>query len=86
VAAFLGESRRYVEHVDGLVRACLDEAPDGLSLAELIGGVNERLDEPWASGPDQELVYSLYGHAERQDVHPARNADGRIVYRAREQW
>ena len=60
-------------------------APDGLSLAELIGGVNERLDEPWPSGLDQELVYSLHGHAERQTVHSARNADGRIIYRATEQ-
>lgn len=81
VAAFLDESRAYVEHLDGLVRCCLDEAPAGLTLAALIGSVNEKLDEPWEAGVAQELVYSLHGHAERQAVHAARDADGHVVYR-----
>ena len=84
VAAFLDESRRYVEHVDALVRACLDEMPDGLTLRELIERVNERLDEPWEPAVAQELVYSLRGHAERAAVRAGRNADGHVVYRAKE--
>jgi glyoxylase-like metal-dependent hydrolase (beta-lactamase superfamily II) len=84
VAAFLDESRAYVEHVDGLVRACLAEVPEGLTLRELIERVNERLDEPWEPGLAQELVYSLHGHAERQAVHAAPNADGHVVYRPKE--
>lgn len=84
VVAFLDESRAYVEHVDGLVRACLAEAPEGLTLRELIEGVNERLDTPWEPDLAQELVYSLHGHAERQAVRAGRNADGHIVYRAKE--
>jgi glyoxylase-like metal-dependent hydrolase (beta-lactamase superfamily II) len=84
VAAFLDASRTYVEHVDGLVRACFDAAPEGLTLRELIERVNERLDEPWEPDLAQELVYSLHGHAERQAVRAGRNADGHVVYRARE--
>jgi glyoxylase-like metal-dependent hydrolase (beta-lactamase superfamily II) len=84
VAAFLDESRTYIEHVDGLVRTCLAEAPAGLTLRALIEGVNERLDEPWEPGLAEELVYSLYGHAERNAVHAGRNAEGHVVYRARE--
>jgi glyoxylase-like metal-dependent hydrolase (beta-lactamase superfamily II) len=84
VSAFLDESRAYVEHVDGLVRACLAEAPEGLTLRELIERVNERLDEPWEPGLAQELVYSLHGHAERQAVHTKRNSDGYVVYRPKE--
>ena len=80
VAAFLDESRGYVEHVDGLVRTCFAEAPEGLTLLELIECVNERLDEPWEPGLAQELVYSLHGHAERQAVHAKRNSDGHVVY------
>jgi glyoxylase-like metal-dependent hydrolase (beta-lactamase superfamily II) len=84
VAAFLDESRAYVEHVDGFVRACLAEAPEGLTLRELVERVNERLDEPWEPGLAQELVYSLHGHAERQAVHAERNSDGYVVYRLNE--
>jgi len=83
VAAFLGESRAYAESVDGLVRTCFAEAPEGLTLGELIDRVNERLDEPWEPSLAQELVYSLHGHAERQAVHAGRNSAGHIVYRPR---
>jgi len=84
VSAFLQESRAYVEHVDGLVRACLAETPSGLTLRKLIERVNERLDEPWEPAAALELVYSLHGHAERLAVHAGRNADGHVVYRMRE--
>jgi glyoxylase-like metal-dependent hydrolase (beta-lactamase superfamily II) len=81
VWAFLDESRRYVEDVDGLVADAFAEAPEGLTLRELIEAVNERLDEPWEPGIAQELVYSLHGHAERQAAHAGRNTQGNIVYR-----
>jgi glyoxylase-like metal-dependent hydrolase (beta-lactamase superfamily II) len=84
VGAFLDESRAYVMHVDELAKNCFADAPDGLTLRELIGCVNERLHEPWEPALAQELVYSLHGHAERLAVHAGRNAGGHVVYRARE--
>jgi glyoxylase-like metal-dependent hydrolase (beta-lactamase superfamily II) len=84
VAAFLDESHAYIEHVDGLVRACFAEAPEGLTLRELIERVNEGLDDPWEPALAQELVYSLHGHAERQALQSGRNADGHVIYRAKE--
>jgi glyoxylase-like metal-dependent hydrolase (beta-lactamase superfamily II) len=84
VTAFLDESHAYIEQVDGLVRACFAEAPAGLTLSALIERVNERLDEPWEPGLAQELVYSLHGHAERQALQAGRNADGHVIYRARD--
>jgi glyoxylase-like metal-dependent hydrolase (beta-lactamase superfamily II) len=84
VGAFLDESRAYVERIDELARACLGEAPDGITLRGLIEQVNERLDEPWDPGVAQELVYSLHGHAEQLAEHAGRNADGHVVYRARD--
>jgi len=84
VAAFLDESRTYAEHVDALARSCLTDAPNGLTLRELIARVNERLDEPWEPALAQELVYSVHGHAERQAVQAGRDADGHIVYRAKD--
>jgi glyoxylase-like metal-dependent hydrolase (beta-lactamase superfamily II) len=83
VGAFLNESRAYVEEIDGLVRACFADAPEGLTLRELIEGVNERLEEPWEPGLAPELVYSLHGHAERRAVHAGRTSAGHIVYRPR---
>ncbi len=84
VRAFLDESRAYVEHLDGLARACFAESPEGLTVRELIERVNERLDVPWEPGLAQELVYSLHGHAERLAERAGRNADGYVVYRAKE--
>jgi glyoxylase-like metal-dependent hydrolase (beta-lactamase superfamily II) len=84
VRAFLDESRAYVEDIDALVRACLDAAPSGLTLRELIERVNERLERPWDPDTAQELVYSLHGHAERLATRAGRNADGHVVYRTRE--
>ena len=81
VAAFIAETRDYVEHVDGLVRACLAEP---LTLDALIECVNQRLDPPWSDEVAPELVYSVHGHAERLVAGGAAtsvgNADGRPVY------
>ena len=82
VDAFLDESRAYVEHVDGLVEACLAEAPGGLTLRELIGCVNARLDRPWEPAIAPELVYSVHGHAERSAERAGADAEGHVVYRA----
>jgi glyoxylase-like metal-dependent hydrolase (beta-lactamase superfamily II) len=81
VRTFLEETRAYVENIDAHVRASFAEAPEGLTLRELIERVNERLDEPWDSVTAQELVYSLHGHAERLTTSTERNADGHVVYR-----
>jgi glyoxylase-like metal-dependent hydrolase (beta-lactamase superfamily II) len=84
VAAFLDESRAYVEDVDVLVRTCLTRGPGGLTLRELIERVNGRLDAPWDPGVVLELVYSLNGHVERLVqrgmVREKRNPDGHAVY------
>jgi len=81
VAAFIAESRDYVEHVDGLVRACLTEP---LTLDALIACVNRRLGSPWPDEIATELVYSLHGHVERLVALGAatsvRGADGHLVY------
>jgi glyoxylase-like metal-dependent hydrolase (beta-lactamase superfamily II) len=62
VAAFLAETRDYVEHLDGLVRSCLAEP---LTLEALITCVNQRLEAPWPDDVAPELVYSIHGHVER---------------------
>ena len=84
VAAFIAETRDYVEHVDGLVRACLAEP---LTLEALIACVNQRLDSPWPDEIAPELVYSIHGHAERLVALGAatssRGVDGRVVYEIR---
>jgi glyoxylase-like metal-dependent hydrolase (beta-lactamase superfamily II) len=81
VSAFLAETRDYVAHVDGLVRACLTEP---LTLKALIACVNGRLDAPWPDEVAPELVYSVHGHAERLVAHgtatSTRGDDGRRVY------
>jgi glyoxylase-like metal-dependent hydrolase (beta-lactamase superfamily II) len=86
VGAFLGESHAYVEQLDELVRACLVEAESGLTLREVIQGVNERLERPWEPSVAAELVYSLNGHLERLVEEGAARAeragDGPIVYHA----
>jgi glyoxylase-like metal-dependent hydrolase (beta-lactamase superfamily II) len=81
VAAFIAETRDYVEHIEALVRACLAEP---LTLDELIGCVNQRLDPPWSDDVAPELVYSIHGHVERLVAGGAAtsvgSADGRPVY------
>jgi len=85
VQAFLDESRAYVERIDALAQDCFAEAPGGLTLRALIEGVNDRLDRPWEPAAlAQELVYSLHGHAERLAEHAGRDAEGHVVYRARD--
>jgi len=75
--------RGILPSVKTITRSGFAEAPEGLTLGELIDRVNERLDEPWEPSLAQELVYSLHGHAERQAVHAGRNSAGHIVYRPR---
>jgi glyoxylase-like metal-dependent hydrolase (beta-lactamase superfamily II) len=83
VAAFIAETRDYVQHVDGLVRACLTEP---LTLDALIASVNRQLDEPWPEQIAWDLVYSVHGHAERMvalgRATSTRGDDGRLVYEA----
>jgi glyoxylase-like metal-dependent hydrolase (beta-lactamase superfamily II) len=81
VAAFIAETREYVEHVDGLVRACLAQPR---TLDALIECVNQRLDPPWPNEIAPELVYSVHGHVDRLMALGAATsvpgADGRPVY------
>jgi glyoxylase-like metal-dependent hydrolase (beta-lactamase superfamily II) len=81
VAAFIAETREYVERVESLVRSCLAEP---LTLEALIGCVNRELDAPWPPDIAPELVYSIHGHVERLVAVGAatsvRGADGRVVY------
>ena len=81
VAAFIAETRSYVDHVDGLVRACLAEP---LTLDALIDCVNRQLDPPWPDELAGELVYSVHGHAERLvslgSATSSRGHGGRLVY------
>ncbi len=82
VAAFLAETRGYVERLDGLVRSSMVEP---LTLRELISRCNERLPEPWPPGPDQELVYSVHGHVyrlvEQGLATVSRNSEDHAVFR-----
>jgi glyoxylase-like metal-dependent hydrolase (beta-lactamase superfamily II) len=84
VAAFLAETRDYVERIDGLVVAGL--SADAVTLRSLIARVNAQLDEPWPDGLEQELVYSVHGHVERLvergQARTGRNGDGHLVYRS----
>ncbi len=84
VGAFLAETREYVERIDGLVVASLDDRP--VTLRSLIARVNDQFDEPWPDGLEQELVYSINGHVERLvergQASVGRNADGYLVYRS----
>jgi glyoxylase-like metal-dependent hydrolase (beta-lactamase superfamily II) len=81
VAAFIAETRDYVEHIDGLVRECLAEP---LTLDALIECVNRELNPPWPAEIAPELVYSIHGHAERLvgvgAATSVRGDDGRLVY------
>jgi glyoxylase-like metal-dependent hydrolase (beta-lactamase superfamily II) len=83
VGAFIDETRAYVERIDGLVVEALGERP--LTLRSLIAEVNAHLDEPWPDELEQELVYSVHGHAERlveRGLATAeRDGDGLVVYR-----
>jgi glyoxylase-like metal-dependent hydrolase (beta-lactamase superfamily II) len=82
VAAFIAETRGYVEHIDGLVHACLAEP---LTLDRLIACVNQQLDPPWPDEVAPELVYSIHGHVERLvalgEASSLVGADGYVVYR-----
>ena len=81
MAAFIAETRDYVERVDDLVRAGLAEPR---TLAALITSVNDQLESPWPDEGAQELVYSVHGHAQRLVelglATATRGPDGLIIY------
>jgi len=85
VAAFIAETRDYVEQVDGLVRASLTEP---MTLSTLIESVNAQLDSRWPDDGAQELVYSVHGHAERLVAGGVatrtQGPDGLDIYEARQ--
>ena len=81
VAAFVAETRDYVDFVDGVVRSCLVEA---LTLEALITCVNRQLDQPWPDDVAPELVYSIHGHVDRLvslgEATSTQGSNGRVVY------
>ena len=83
VAAFIGETRDYVDHLDGLVRDVLNAQP--LALSDLVSRVNDRLRPPWPEAVAPELVYSIHGHAERLvargEASRTVGSDGIVIYR-----
>jgi len=85
VAAFIAETRDYVERVEHLVRACLAEP---LTLEELIACVNQQLSPPWSDEVAPELVYSVHGHVDRLvavgDATCLKGPSGRLAYRMAE--
>jgi glyoxylase-like metal-dependent hydrolase (beta-lactamase superfamily II) len=85
VAAFIAETRDYVEQIDGFVRSSLAEP---MTLSALIESVNAQLECPWPDDGVQELVYSVHGHAERLAARGlatrTRGRDGLVVYEAQQ--
>ena len=64
VAAFLGESRAYVDRVDAALREELGRATAPPTMAELIASLGPRLGS-WPEAASSALVYPLAGHLER---------------------
>ena len=75
VAAFLAESRQFVEHADAAILAALADGP--LTLSELIARCGPTLGD-WPAAVNEELVFAFDGHV----AHLV--TEGTIV-RAREQ-
>lgn len=65
VAAFLAQSRNFAEQLDDAVLAELNEAPDGLTVPDLVRRLNGRVGDWPAAGTDGALVYPVVGHVER---------------------
>lgn len=63
--AFLAASRDFVVHLDALVLAELDGAPEGLTLAELLSRLNPRAGRWPAEGTEGALAFPVAGHLER---------------------
>jgi glyoxylase-like metal-dependent hydrolase (beta-lactamase superfamily II) len=86
VAAFIGETREYVDRMDGLVRSSLASQPSTLSA--LVASVNQQLEPPWPDEIAPELVYSVHGHVERLvasgEASQTAGPNGVIVYGARQ--
>lgn len=64
VAAFLAESRRFVETAEAAIIAELEQSSAALSLREIIERVGPELGD-WPSAVTIELVYAFAGHLER---------------------
>jgi glyoxylase-like metal-dependent hydrolase (beta-lactamase superfamily II) len=64
VAAFLDESRRFVERAEQVLLAELDRRAEGATLGELIGAAGPQLGD-WPRSVDIELMYALNGNLER---------------------
>lgn len=70
VGAFLDESLAFVQRTEQAVISCLDAAPGGLTLQQVIGAVGPVLGS-WPRTVDSELVYAIAGHLEQlQDQGP----------------
>jgi len=86
VAAFLGESRAYVDRVDAAVREELGRATAPSTMAELIASLGPRLGS-WPEAASSALVYPLTGHLERLqqyglvDAIRGEGGEGRVAYR-----
>lgn len=75
VAAFLAESREFVEATEAALRNALSQAAAPLTMRQIIAKIGRRLGR-WPETADEFLVWPLTGHLERLE------ADG-LVRRAR---
>lgn len=84
-AAFLDRSAEFVQSLEGLVVSALEAAPDGLTLAELLGVVNPAAGAWPVHGTEGALAFPVVGHLERlQAAHRLRQValrDGVPVWR-----
>ncbi len=64
VAAFLGESRAYVDRVDRALVELLQSAAEGYTLKEIIAALKTSLGD-WPDGAEILLDFPLMGHLER---------------------
>jgi glyoxylase-like metal-dependent hydrolase (beta-lactamase superfamily II) len=81
IAAFLAESRRFVEQAENEILSELETAREPLALRQIIDRVGPRLGE-WPPEVNIELVYAFAGHMDRlvsfdrarkeEGSHPAR--------------
>jgi NAD(P)-dependent dehydrogenase (short-subunit alcohol dehydrogenase family) len=72
IAAFLDETQQFVERAERVLLGELAQAPDGLSLGELIAAAGSQLGG-WPRTADLELVYALAGNMDHLE------AQGRVM-------
>lgn len=63
--AFLARTAAFVDRLDGLLLAELAAAPDGLTLAELLGRLNPTAGGWPSAGTEGALAFPVAGHLER---------------------